>query len=85
MAIVTLLRPPLLNAASFAGPRVANYADYFGRFFTDGVIAGGDGAGWLAGSLGVGAICAALVRRQALRRAPHRATRWTAIAVRICR
>lgn len=79
VGVLSWFRPPVLNAASFAGPRVEDYRDYFARWFTDGVIAGGDGAGWLAGSLAVGALCAWLVRRQALLRAPHRATLWTAL------
>ncbi len=63
--IATLLRPPFANAASFAGPRVADWEDSFSRWLLDPLIAGGDGGGWLAGSLIVAALCAFVAHRTA--------------------
>jgi hypothetical protein len=63
--LATLLRPPLANAASFAGPRVADWEDSFSRWLLDPLVAGGDGGGWLAGSLVVAALCAVLAHRTA--------------------
>ena len=73
----TLLRPPLLNIGSFAGPRVADWDDSHTRWLTDPIIAGGYGGGWLAGSLGIAAVCAWLARRSALVRCPDRVALWT--------
>ena len=74
----SVLRPPLLNALSFAGPEVRDWRDFFDRWFRDGVVAGGHGAGWLAASIALGALCGLLARRQAKLRAPQAVAFWTA-------
>jgi len=75
--IATLVRPPFANVASYAGPRVADWDDSFTRWFTDPLVAGGWGGGWLTGSLVVALVCGWLARRAAVVRAPGRVLLWT--------
>jgi hypothetical protein len=79
VGLVCCLRPPLLQAASWALPAPKDYEDYFERRLTDGVVAGGAATGWLVASLALGAACAWFVGREARRRDPRRAALWTAL------
>lgn len=76
----TMLRPPVLNAASFAGPAVRDWDDAFTRWTSDPLVAGGWGGGWFAASLAVAALCAWLAWRHASVRRPERALAWTIAA-----
>ncbi len=71
----SLLRPPALNAVSFATPAPRTWEELETRWWRDGVVAGGHGALWFVLSLAIAVLCGLhnryhVARRTADPRAP---------------
>ncbi len=83
LGAVTILRPPVLNVASFIADPAQSWEELDSRWWLDGIIAGGMGLPWLLASLVVGALSALRNRRQALLRCVDRSEvhAWTAVGL----
>jgi hypothetical protein len=78
---LSLFRPPLVVAASFAAPGPSDFDEYSSRWLLDSDVAGGADVGWFAASLGVAAVCGAFARRRARLASPtpRAVLAWTVV------